>query len=99
MQALAPHTPRKLHCPVTSKKGVIGIGVPKTAATQAAVTPAEYLRLVRSCPIFFGGSDREPQGSPVSASGPGTPTCSSCRPQLALGAVVVANRPLGGHHG
>jgi hypothetical protein len=53
MHPLAPRTARTLHCTVTSKKGVIGIGVPKTAATQAAVTPAEYLRLVRSCPIFL----------------------------------------------
>ncbi|GAB2711046.1 hypothetical protein GCM10027195_14380 [Comamonas sediminis] len=38
------------------------------AATQAAVSSAEYLRLVCSCP-FYGGSGREPRGSPVCASG------------------------------
>ena len=31
--------------------------------------------------------------------GSGTPTCPSHRPQLALGAVVLANHTPGGHHG
>lgn len=53
VQTIARRAPATLHCAVTSKKGVIGFGSPPTAATQAAVSPAEYLRLVRSCPIFM----------------------------------------------
>jgi prophage antirepressor-like protein len=80
------------HLPVTSKKGVIGIGVPLHQAAQSR-------NLRRSCGFLvrapsFGGSNGEPKGSPVKGLRlvPGTPTRSSCHPRLALRAAVVANR-------
>ena len=67
MQTLAPQATRTLHCPVTSKKGVIGIGVPpKFLRRKPQPLPQSTCGLfVRAS--FFGGSDREPQGSPVLA--------------------------------
>lgn len=55
--------------PVTSKKGVIGIGVPMH---RCDASRSLYRRAPAACsfvPPVFGGSGREPQGSPVRASG------------------------------
>ena len=74
---------------VTSKKGVIGFGSPKQQAAQSRNT-------AQSCGFFvrapsFGGSDGEPQGSPVQGLRllPGLPTRSSCLPRLEAGVAVV----------
>ena len=55
--------------PVTSKKGVIGIGVPKHLCEASR---RFFRRDSAACPFVppvFGGSSREPQGSPVLARG------------------------------
>jgi len=69
MQILALQRPRTLHCGVTSKKGVIGIGVPMHFLRRKPQSlPQSSCGLFVRAP-FFGGSDREPQGSPVLAGG------------------------------
>lgn len=69
MPTLAPQAPRTLHCRVTSKKGVIGIGVPMHFLRRKPQSlPQSSCGLFVRAP-FFGGSDREPQGSPVLAGG------------------------------
>jgi hypothetical protein len=69
MQALVPQPPRTLHFVVTSKKGVIGIGVPMHfLRRKPQLLPQSPCGLFVRAP-FFGGSDREPQGSPVLAGG------------------------------
>lgn len=69
MTTLAPNAPRTLHCRVTSKKGVIGIGVPMHFLRRKPQSlPQSTCGLFVRAP-FFGGSDREPQGSPVLAGG------------------------------
>ena len=51
---------------VTSKKDVIGIGVPLKSCDESRSQPAGSAALSFVPPVF-GGSGREPQGSPVSA--------------------------------
>ena len=77
--------------PVASKKGVIGIGVPQQPCSESRRTTAVSAAFSLVPPFMAArmGSRkarRFPQGLP------GTPTRSSCRPQLALGSAVVANR-------
>lgn len=77
--------------PVSSKRGLIGIGVPKHPYDESRRTPAVAAASLSVPPVLvarMGGRKacRFPQGVP------GTPTRSSHRLQLALGAVVFANR-------
>ncbi len=62
-------TKRGYTAAVTSHKGVIGIGVPKHLCDASR----RYLRRDSAALLFappvFGGSDGEPQGSPVLARG------------------------------
>lgn len=86
----------KNHClrytpAVTSKKGVIGIGVPLQSHDESRGLSAESAASLSVPPVLaarMGGREarRFPQGLP------GTPTRSSCRPRLASRAAVVANR-------
>ena len=69
MAPLAPQADSALHCCVTSKKGVIGIGVPLHLCDASRRL---FRRAPAACsfvPPVFGGSNREPQGSPVLARG------------------------------
>jgi len=89
--SFARAAPTEYTAPVTSKKGVIGIGVPQQPCSESRRTPAVSAAFSLVPPFMAArmGSRkarRFPQGLP------GTPTCSSCRPQLALGSAVVANR-------
>ncbi len=69
MAPLAPQAGSALHCAVTSKKGVIGIGVPLNFLRRKPQISSQRLcGFVVRAP-FFGGSGREPQGSPVLAGG------------------------------
>lgn len=69
MPTLAPQAPRAIHCPVTSKKGVIGIGVPVHLCDASRRLSRRVPAACSFVPPVFGGSDREPQGSPVLARG------------------------------
>lgn len=78
--------------PVTSKKGVIGIGVPTHPLRRKPQSlPQSTCGLFVRASIFWrlGQGAARLAGSRKRVSG--TPTCSSCRLQLALGAVVFAN--------
>jgi len=69
LRVIAPRGAATLHCAVTSKKGVIGIGVPMHFLRRKPQSlPQSTCGLFVRAP-FFGGSDREPQGSPVLAGG------------------------------
>lgn len=78
--------------PVTSKKGVIGIGVPLNRCDESRSflrrNPAASLSMPPVLAARTGGRKAHRFAQAV----PCTPTRSSCRPQLALGAAVVANR-------
>ena len=77
---------------VTSKKGVIGIGVPMHRCDESrSFSSAEYAASLSVPPVMaarMGGrkARRFPQGLP------GTPAHLSCRLRLASRAAVVANR-------
>ena len=79
-------------CAVTSKKGVIGIGVPTHPLRRKPQSLPQS-----TCGLFVRASSfwRLGQGAARLAGSrkrvSGTPTCSSCRLQLALDAVVFAN--------
>jgi hypothetical protein len=77
--------------PVSSKKGLIGIGVPLQLHDESRGLSAESAASLSVPPVLAARMGerklrRFPQGLP------GTPTRSSCRPRLASGAAVVANR-------
>ena len=80
--------------PVTSKKGVIGIGVPKHPYDESRRflirRPCGFFARAR----FMAARAGSRKARRFSQGVPGTPTCSSRRHQLALGAVVSANRTL-----
>lgn len=61
--------PARYTAPVTSKKGVIGIGVPKHLCDASRRFLRRDSAALSFVPPFFGGSSREPQGSPVLARG------------------------------
>ena len=85
----------KNHClrytpAVTSKKGVIGIGVPLQSHDESRGLSAESAASLSVPPVLAARMGerklrRFPQGLP------GRPTRSSCRPRLVSGAVVSAN--------
>lgn len=78
--------------PVTSKKGVIGIGVPMHRCDESrSFSSAEYAASL-SVPPVMAARMGERKLRRFAQAVPGTPTRSSCRPQLALGAAVFANR-------
>lgn len=78
--------------PVTSKKGVIGIGLPLQLHDESrGLFSAESAASLSVPPVLAARMGerklrRFPQGLP------GRPTHSSCRPRLVSGAVVVVNR-------
>lgn len=75
---------------VTSKKGVIGIGVPPNHCDESrSFCPAENAASL-SVPQFMVARTGERKLRQFTQVVAGTPTRSSYRPQLALGAVVVA---------
>ena len=80
-------------CPVTSKKGVIGIGLPcNPLRRKPQPLPQSTCGLFVRASIFW----RLGQGAARLAGSrkrvPGRPTCSSRRPRLVSGASVFANR-------
>jgi len=78
--------------PVTSKKGVIGIGLPSHPLRRKPQSLPQS-----TCGLFVRASSfwRLGQGAARLAGSrkrvSGRPTCSSCRPRLVSGAVVFAN--------
>lgn len=76
------------HPPVSSKKGLIGFDSSTHQAAQSRDTAQVCGFFVRA-PVF-GGSDGEPQGSPVKGLRlvPGLSTRSSCHPRLTAGVAV-----------
>lgn len=76
---------------ISSKKGLIGIGVPCNRCDASRSSPADHAASLFVPPVLvarMGGRKARRFAQAV----PGTPTRSSCRPQLALGAAVVAKR-------
>lgn len=91
-KALAPSHFCGYTSPVTSKKGVIGIGVPMHRCDESrSFSSAEYAASL-SVPPVMAARMGERKLRRFAQAVPGTPTRSSCRPQLALGAAVFANR-------
>ena len=72
--------------PVTSKKGVIGIGVLNDSGTKSQ--PRTGMRLFCSCP-FLAARWEGRKTRRFSSAVADTPILSSRRPQLALGALVI----------
>ena len=91
-RAMAPRQVCGYTSPVTSKKGVIGIGVPMHRCDESrSFSSAEYAASL-SVPPVMAARMGERKLRRFAQAVPGTPTRSSCRPQLALGAAVFANR-------
>lgn len=78
--------------PVTSKKGVIGIGVLKHRCDVSRSFSFAESAASLFVPQFMVARTGERKLRRFAQAVPGTPTCSSYRPQLALGAVVFVNR-------
>ncbi len=76
---------------VTSKKGVIGIAVPSNRCDASRSSPADHAASL-SVPPFMVARMGGRKARRFAQAVPGTATRSSHRPQLQLGAVVVANR-------
>ena len=87
----APH-PIRYTPPVTSKKGVIGIGLPLHRCDASRSFSSAESAASLSVPQFMVARMGERKLRRFTQVVPGTPTRSSYRPQLALGAVVVAKR-------
>ena len=91
--AIYPHKFKRLYSPTSPHRKKIW---PRLASRVIAATKAAVSR--RTCGFIISASSfwRLEWGSFGSAgfaqAVPGTPTRSSCRPQLALGAAVFANR-------
>lgn len=76
---------------VSSKKGLIGIGVPCNRCDASRSSPADHAASL-SVPPFMVARTGGRKARRFAQAVPGTPTRSSHRPRLASGAVVFANR-------
>ena len=68
-QNVAHRAPATLHCAVTSKKGVMGFDSPMNHCDASRSLSRRAPAACSFAPPVFGGSDGEPQGSPVLARG------------------------------
>lgn len=90
LPCVSAHISLRYTSPVTSKKGVIGIGVPLDHCDESrSFCSAEHAASL-SVPQFMVARTGERKLRQLTQVVTGTPTRSSYRPQLALGAVVVA---------
>lgn len=100
-QNIALHMRAGLHCCVTSKKGVIGIGLPTHPLRRKPQSlPQSTCGLFVRASIFWrlGQGAARLAGSRKRVSG--RPTCSSCRPRLVSGCGGFCKpHLLGGLHG
>jgi hypothetical protein len=81
--------PQVYDLPVSSKKGLIGIGVPKIAAAKSRNTAQSCGFFVRAPVLAARMGSRKARRLNSLRCGPGTPTRSSCLPRLASGVAVV----------
>ena len=78
--------------PVTSKKGVIGIGLPLNRCDESRSICSAELAASLSVPQFMVARMGERKLRRFAQAVPGSPTHSSYRPGLDSGSVVFANR-------
>lgn len=78
--------------PSCQKKGVIGIGVLGNCCDESRRFLRRNSAALSFVPPFLAARAGSREARRFAQAVPGTPTCSSCRPQLALGAAVSANR-------